>query len=628
MFAPTPLTLKVLATCAVAFCYLAVGVAVAQGDPAEAEFVLGRVRVDGNKFLKDGAVRNLLGVEKGERYEEYNFDYLLEAGLASVEAAYYAEGFEAVRVDSELKVGKKDKRDLKIIVEEGPRATVKEVNLAGVAPERLAAVRDVLDVEVGAPLSAAKLNEAAVRVGDYYHDRGYGRAKITAEIDRKAAVVTYTVDEGLLYHIDEVVVSGNEKTRAVIATREINYKLNPSRLWNASKLDEGHANVYKTGLYRDLVVDVVDSEDAPGRADVVVIVNEDKFRWFKIEPGYSSPYRAALTLGWGHNNLSGGNDRLSIETSGYYGFEKKSRESEGDITYVVPWLFGYRYTGSVALHYERTIYEGFREWHSTLKPRVARDITDELEVAFGFSFERFRTEYDDSPVEAGAYNVPREVVLPQTSPGAEEPQNISAYGLFVTYDDSDHMFNPTTGTYAFASYERAGGFMFGLDLWRAIGDVRRYVRLNEGALVATRLRAGYVEAYGDTDYVPHVARFVYGGAYSVRGYPEQGLGPQAEEGYALGGNVLMGANVELRAQFPFVAGKKGWEHLWGGLFVDGGNVWPELDEVKKQFLRYGAGGGIRYNTVVGPVRFDVGWPVFGPPQGRRAYLYLAFGHAF
>ena len=271
MRSPPVSTLKALATYGVAFLCFASVPAFAQGDPAEAEFVLGRVRVGGNKFLKDGAIKNLLGVEKGERYEEYNFDYLLEAGLAAVEAAYYAEGFEAVRVDSELKVGKKDKRDLKIIVEEGPRATVKEVDLVGVAPERLAAVRDALDAEVGAPLSAAKLNEAAVRVGDYYHERGYGRAKVTAEINRKAAVVIYTVDEGQKYYIDEVVASGNERTHAVIVTREINYKLNPSRLWNASKLDEGHANVYKTGLYRDLVVDVVDSEDAPGRADVVVI---------------------------------------------------------------------------------------------------------------------------------------------------------------------------------------------------------------------------------------------------------------------------------------------------------------------------------------------------------------------
>ena len=242
--APPVSTLKALATCAVALWCFAAGPAAAQDDAAEAEFVLGRIRVDGNKFLKDGPIKNLLAVEKGERYEEYNFDYLLEAGLASVEAAYYAEGFEAVRVDAELKVGKKNKRDLKIVVAEGPRTTVKEINLVGVAPERLAAVRDALDVKVGAPLSAAKLNEAAVRVGDYYHDRGYGRAKLTAEIDRKAAVVTYTVDEGLLYHVDDVIVSGNEKTRAVIATREINYKLNPSRLWNASKLDEGRANVY------------------------------------------------------------------------------------------------------------------------------------------------------------------------------------------------------------------------------------------------------------------------------------------------------------------------------------------------------------------------------------------------
>lgn len=620
--------MRSLATYVVVFSCVASCQAFALEETGDADFVLGRIRVDGNKHFSDGALRNLIGLEKGERYEEYNFDYLLEAGLAAVEVAYYAEGFESVQVGFELAESKKGKRELKILVEEGPRAVVKEVVVQGVAPERLAAVRDVLDVKAGAPLSAPALNEAAVRVGDYYNEQGYGRAKITAEIDRDSAVVRYTVEEGEKYHIDKVVVSGNEKTHAVVASREIDYKLNPSRLWRASKLDDGRANVYKTGLYRDLVVDVVDSEIAPDRADVVVVVNEDKFRWFKIEPGFSSPDRAALGVGWGHNNLFGDNERLSIETSVAYGYKKKSRESDGDITYVVPWLFGYRYKGTVSLYYERDIYEGLHEWEAGLKPRVSREITDDLELSGGFNFERFRTEFDENPEEGAGSSRPGEVVLPQRPAEIEAPQNLSSYILAVTYDGSDDVFNPLTGTYAYSSYERAGGFMLGVDLWRAIGDVRRYIRLAEAASVATRLHAGYVEAYGDTEVVPHVQRFVSGGAYSVRGYPEQGLGPQAEEGYALGGDILLEANVELRAQLPFVAGHEGWENLWWGLFVDAGNVWPEWDEMKKEFLRYGAGFGIRYNTVVGPVRFDVGWPVFGRSQKRRGYIYLAFGQPF
>ncbi|MGD8719118.1 MAG: BamA/TamA family outer membrane protein [Candidatus Zixiibacteriota bacterium] len=612
----------------VAFNLAAAPFAHGQAETPDAGFVLGRIRVEGNKHFKDGVIKNLIGVEKGDHFEEHNFNYLLEAGLATVEAAYYGEGFDNVRVTSELGEIKKNKRNLKIEVVEGPRATVNEVVLAGVAPERFAAVRDVLGVEVGTPLSAKALNKAAVRVGDYYHERGYGRANIKAKIDRETAVVTYTVEEGRKYYIDEVVVSGNEKTRAEIAAREIDYKLNPSRLWKASKLDEGRSNIYKTSLYRDLVVDVVDSERAPDRADVVIIVNEDKLRWFKIEPGYSSPYRAALTVGWGHDNLFGDNERLSIESSAYYGFEYESREAESDITYAIPWLFGYRYKGSVALHYERTVLEGLNEWHSTLKPRVARDITDELELAVGFSFERFHTEYGAGYGESGAAYGPPGVALPQAPAESEEPQAISAYGATATYDDSDDIFNPLTGTYARGSYERAGGFMFGLDLWRATGDFRRYVRLADAASVATRIHAGFVDSYGDTDYVPHVYRFVSGGAYSVRGYPERGLGPQAEEGYALGGNILLEANAELRAQLPFVAGRKGWEHLWGALFVDGGNVWTELAEIEEQFLRYGAGVGIRYNTIVGPIRFDVGCPIPTPAGSRIAYIYLAFGHPF
>jgi outer membrane protein assembly factor BamA len=102
----------------------------------------------------------------------------LAAYLAAVEAIYYGEGFENAQVTSELTEGKKDKLELEVLLEEGRRAVVKEVAVRGVSDEHVEDVREELAVEAGAPLAAVTLNEAAVRVGDYYNDRGYGPAKV------------------------------------------------------------------------------------------------------------------------------------------------------------------------------------------------------------------------------------------------------------------------------------------------------------------------------------------------------------------------------------------------------------------------------------------------------------------
>ena len=45
-------------------------------------------------------------------------------------------------------------------------------------------------------------------------------------------------------------------------------------------------------------------------------------------------------------------------------------------------------------------------------------------------------------------------------------------------------------------------------------------------------------------------------------------------------------------------------------------------------MRIGVGGGIRYNTAIGPIRVDIGMPL-NPQTGDAAYaLYVGIGQAF
>ncbi len=612
--------------------------AAAQEEDGDGAFVISKVAVDGNKYFKDDRVKDLLAIEKGQRYERYLFDYMLERGIEAIEKAYYAEGFPEANVLWAFRDVKEDKRKLQLRVDEGPRAKITDILLDGVSNEYYLKVRENLGVDVGSPLSASLLNEAALKIGRFYGERGYARASAKLEIDRDTGVVTFTVDEGRVYHVGDIFVAGNEKTRPKIITREINYKIKPDRLWRASKIDESRANIYRTGLYRDLKLETTDSPRSPELVDILVIVREDKFKWYKLEPGYQSPDRATITVGWGHNNVFGNNQRFSTEVSTAYGFATAESEFGADVTYTEPWLFGYRYIGSAKLYYKRELRADLRQWEAGLAPDVTREITENLEVTGGFKFRKSKTVFgaeDDSP------SVPwpaGEGGLAERFIGREGLQNIASIIFSSTYSTRDDIFNPLRGVYLYGSEETAGGFITGADFWRVIGDGRRYIRVARAAAVAAHVRGGYARAYGPTKDVPYSEKFFAGGAYSIRGYGERDVGPSIVvegEDYPLGGNVLIVANVEFRFQLPFTAGKRipgiglNLGNTWAGLFMDGGNVWTEWRETRKKGLAYGAGVGLRYNTPVGPIRFDYGEPILErDAAGRSGRFYLAFGHVF
>jgi len=609
-------------------------VAVASAAAAEeaSSFVITAVKVDGNKFFSDRQIRELLRLEKGTRYERYLFNYLLERGIAAVKDAYAAEGFRAAAVRWTFQDVAGDRRKIRLRLEEGPRTNIADIVVEGVSREHFLAVREGLGVEVGSPLSARALEEARARVVKYYGDRGYARAEVRVEVDAAAARVKFVVAEGAVYHVGEVIVAGNERTRARIITRELDYKLKPDRLYRASKIDESRGNIYRTGLYRDLKMETVDSKRAPSLVDLVVIVREDKFKWYKLEPGYESPDRAALTVGWGHNNVLDNNQRLAAEVSAAYGFVTYETLFGADITYTEPWLFGYRYKGTLTLFYERNLLAAVRTWEVGAEPRVTREVTDRLDLTGGVKVRR-------AGVDVTAVKGEREVVIPFYGGGtgerllAEEGNvNIASVIAAVTYDGRDDIFNPLAGAYLYGAQETAG--IFGrTDFWQFTGDGRTFVRVGRAATAAACVRGGYAEPYGETKEVPYTERFFAGGAYSVRGYSERMVGPKEGE-TPLGGRVFLTTNVELRFQLPFVAERRlpgiglNLGNLWGGFFLDAGNVWASWKEIRKAPLAYGAGAGLRYNTPVGPLRFDVAQPILETKGRAPGHFYIAFGHIF
>lgn len=131
------------------------------------------------------------------------------------------------------------------------------------------------------------------------------------------------------------------------------------------------------------------------------------------------------------------------------------------------------------------------------------------------------------------------------------------------------------------------------------------------ARLILRGRIGALIEDGPFGFVPLSMRFFAGGDSSVRGYDYQSLGPRDRFGALIGGNRLIEASVEY--EHPV---RDNWS---AAVFVDSGNAFLDSDFE----ARTGAGIGARWFSPLGPVRFDIGWPLHG--ADRSAELHLSLG---
>jgi len=190
----------------------------------------------------------------------------------------------------------------------------------------------------------------------------------------------------------------------------------------------------------------------------------------------------------------------------------------------------------------------------------------------------------------------------------------------IRYDDTNSLLDPTRGRRAAAAVLPTLPIDGDLRFTRVRLDGSTYVALDREATNVLALRAVVATTFGATrDQLALDTRFYAGGGGSVRGIPFQGIGPRDSSGRPVGGASLLEGGVEIRRRIS--------ETLGVVAFLDGAALgedrWPRPTD-----LQFGAGIGLRYLTVIGPLRADVGVPLNRRGGDPAFGVYLGLGQAF
>ncbi len=450
-------------------------------------------------------------------------------------------------------------------------------------------------------------------------ENGYPKAKIASSafsIDKQAKELdgTVFVNQGLPATMGEVKLSGNTEVSSTYI-----YKLCPWKkgaIWDEKYLIEYRDELQKTGLFESIKLNFDDKvykkynkeyrqkrkekheKDLivePVELPIILDVKEGKKRSIGGTVFYSTDQGLGLDTVWEHRNFLGNGEILKIS---------------------FPIMDEKLYVGA---DFRKPAF-GYKKQSLLVRSRVGYEKTDAYNqkfAEFGIGIER--EIHDKWWIESMLFG---DHIIPKKWEG-EEYSSISLANT-LKYDNRDNAKNAKNGYVT--KFKVTPLYGFGSQSFSAVVtefDTSFYFPFSEKTVLA--LRGAIGSMLGASDDIPKGKRFFLGGGGSVRGFEHQEIGKHNAVDDPIGGLSYCLFNSEIRHHIT--------KELALVPFLDGGMVYQTVDPDFSEKMALGAGIGVRYDTPVGPVRFDFAVPLTGAYDGDEKDLadfqiYISIGQAF
>ena len=569
---------------------------------------VGAVTFIGNHAYDSATLTNYLLGPIRERYPRIRQDTRLPFiegdvffGAELIRRLYAAEGYlNAVISSPEITMNADNTSPgISLTIKEGIQFHFGEIRFEG----PLVFPRETLLAEIAEDTksfyTAGRLASAQRRLEDFYKKRGYFTINVESSGDPAAARdgkvrVVFQIEPGPIYRFDGVTVRGNQRVKTPFIEKRL--RRLQGRTYDPALIDRQFRELIETGLFRDLRITPAAIESDLVRLDVSV--EEARSKELGLGLGYGSFYGLIVDVTYTDRNIFGTGRRLSLTP------EWNQRGFSGEVIYADPWFLDTDYRLKLRLYALTSTLKGYTKTEVGFSPSVSRQITDHWEV---------------SAFALGKYVAITEILIDPSSLAGSDDYSVAGIGLSQTLDYRNNKALPTKGFVFDASIDFAPNGIGAITFVRGRVRFSYYVPVTAKTVLAFGARAGLISPLSDEE-LPIDERFFNGGATTVRSFSELTLGPRDDAGYPLGGESFTVFNIEYT--FPI------WGDVYGALFLDAGYVVPNAANFGVEDMRYGVGGGLRYNLPIGAIRVDYGLNPSPKPGEAQGAWHFAIGVAF
>ena len=512
-------------------------------------------------------------------------------------------------------------------------------------------------LQPGEVYSVNGLQASMETLQDKYGRRGFREARIETRLQPNVETgmidVNFSIKEGEKFYVDKIEIQGNTVTKDKVIRREID--LAPGEVFDTVREKSSKAKI--EGLnYFSKVETYAEETDIPNRQKLIVKVTEKPTGEVSFGAGFSSVELLTGNITLGEKNFDlekifssfpprGGGQKARFQAA--IGF----RSQNLNLSFTEPWFLDRPIRLDVSGFYNGASYisEFYNQQNYGASIGLSRRLGDDFPLNKWSVGVTYRPEYYniiDLSSDAPPYY--------QASTG--DTLKSSLRGSIV-YDGRDSYMLARRGQFFELGAEGAGGPLLGSEnIWKIRAEYKVYFPIwkEQDWILSGRAQVGLVDGYSSTQYVPVWDQLFAGGSGSIRGFnPSLGstvnqgsVGPK-QNGQPVGGGTSGIYQVELTAPLPILEDRVRWAVFCDGGFVNE-NVFdfqPKTYNENQQMMvngvptnydatnggfQIGVGFGIRMDIGIGPMKFDVGFPVMtGDPNNKDGIkFYFDGGYQF
>lgn len=537
---------------------------------------------------------------------------------------------------------------LHIPIQLGPKMRLYDVVFEG---NELIESKELLAIAkfpLGSPFSGTELDTAQARVLNAYKDRGYAYATVRTAVDyspdRTRARARFIINEHKPVIIEEYEIRGAVRTDAdliigrLALCQELEECEGEERYYKRNLVRQSEEQIATLGPFSSVAIALEDPHIPQQRKRVIITVTELKSQYIEPSLGFFTGDGIRGGLEYGHRNIAGQAISLTLRAEfaflpEFLIFNEDVKENYEDFT--VSERIERRNTGALrfpdiglgpnvdivinaveARDNQRDFGLTRQALLPTLNWRPVRGITVQPGVSAELNdVTLFGAEDVESAIRANR-SLANLLRVPDGRTVA------FAQRITFNWDNRNKPLAATSGTLLTSTVEHVSAFPlddsteFTSEFIKVRGRSAGYIPLGDsGVALALSLAGGINIQLRDGSRTYPDRLFYLGGVNTVRGFqldevvPED-IAQQVVDGSididdvgVRGGDIFVNPRVELRIPLSDV---------WGtGIFLDTGNVWSQIDSIDELTdllkLRYTAGAGLRIETPLGPIAFDLGF---------------------